>query len=88
MANSAAPSNGTGYFDYSALTGGGPWGVIIGDESGGYNDHWRANWGNGYFGTTAVSSANADGAGIGAFEYTVPTGFYALCTKNIYTYGG
>lgn len=86
--NSADPSNGTGYFDYSALTGGGPWGVIIGDESGGYNDHWRANWGNGYFGTTAVSSANADGAGIGAFEYTVPTGFYALCTKNIYTYGG
>ena len=86
--NSADPSAGSGYFDYSALTGGGPWGVLIGDESGSYNDEWMANWGNGYFGTTAVSSANADGAGIGAFEYAVPTGFYALCTKNIYNYGG
>jgi len=46
------------------------------------------NFGNGYFGTTAVSSANADDAGIGAFEYEPPTGFYALCTKNIKAYGG
>ena len=45
------------------------------------------NFGNGYFGTTAVSTAEADGAGIGAFEYAPPTGFYALCTKNIKTYG-
>ena len=46
------------------------------------------NFGNGYFGTTAVTSAVADGAGIGAFEYTPPTGFYALCTKNLKAYGG
>jgi len=45
------------------------------------------NFGNGYFGTTAVSSANADGAGLGLFEYAPPTGFYSLCTKNINTYG-
>ena len=86
--NSADPSAGSGYFDYSALTGGGQWGVLIGDESGSYNDEWMTNWGNGYFGITAVTSANADAAGYGAFEYPVPTGFYALCTKNIYTYGG
>ena len=46
------------------------------------------NFGNGYFGTTAVTSAEADGAGIGAFEYAPPTGYYALCTKNIKAYGG
>ena len=49
---------------------------------------WFANFGNGYFATTAVSSANADDAGIGAFEYDVPAGYYALCTKNIKAYGG
>ena len=49
---------------------------------------FHANFGNGYFGTTAVSSTNADDAGIGSFEYDVPTGFYALCTKNIKAYGG
>jgi len=51
------------------------------------NSSISANFGNGYFGTTAVSSANSDGGGIGLFEYAVPSGFYALCTKNINTYG-
>jgi hypothetical protein len=46
-----------------------------------------ANFGNGYFGTTAISSAENDDAGYGKFEYDVPAGFYALCTKNINTYG-
>ena len=47
----------------------------------------NANFGSGFFGTTAVASANADGNGIGAFEYAVPTGYYALCTKNIKEFG-
>jgi hypothetical protein len=42
-----------------------------------------ANFGNGYFGTTAVSSAQNPDDGIGIFEYTVPTGYKALCTKSI-----
>jgi len=46
------------------------------------------NFGNGYFGTTAVTSAQADDAGIGAMEYDVPAGYYCLCTKNIKAYGG
>ena len=49
---------------------------------------WSANFGNGYFGTTAVTSGNADADGYGSFEYTVPTGYYALCTKNLASYGG
>ena len=47
-----------------------------------------ANYGNGYFGTTDVTSAVADGDGIGRFEYAPPTGYYTLCTKNIKAYGG
>ena len=49
---------------------------------------FQYNFGSGYFGTTAVASANADGNGIGAFEYAVPTGYYAVCTKNIKEFGG
>jgi hypothetical protein len=43
----------------------------------------NANFGNGYFGTTAVSSAENPDDGIGIFEYEVPTGYKALCTKSI-----
>ena len=49
--------------------------------------HFHANFGSGFFGTTAVASANADANGFGAFEYTVPSGYYALCTKNIKEFG-
>ena len=41
------------------------------------------NFGNGYFGTTAVSSAGTNASGIGIFEYDVPAGFTALCTKGL-----
>ena len=46
----------------------------------------QANFGNGYFGTTAISSAGSNGNG-SLFEYDVPSGYYALNTKNINTYG-
>jgi hypothetical protein len=46
-----------------------------------YTTNW--NFGNGYFGTTAVSSAQNPDDGIGIFEYDVPTGYRALCTKSI-----
>ena len=42
-----------------------------------------ANFGNGYFGTTAVSSAGTNASGNGIFEYDVPTGFTALSTKGL-----
>jgi len=41
------------------------------------------NFGNGYFGTTAVSSAGSNASGNGIFEYDVPTGFTALSTKGL-----
>ena len=43
----------------------------------------QVNFGNGYFGTTAVSSAQNPDDGIGIFEYDVPAGYRALCTKSI-----
>ena len=44
---------------------------------------WNYNFGNGYFGTTAVSSAGTNASGIGIFEYDVPTGYTALSTKGL-----
>jgi len=44
---------------------------------------YSANFGNGYFGTTAVSSAGTNASGNGIFEYDVPTGYTALSTKGL-----
>ena len=43
----------------------------------------KMNFGNGYFGTTAVTSAQNPDDGIGIFEYDVPAGYRALCTKSL-----
>ena len=43
----------------------------------------QVNFGNGYFGTTAVSSAGTNASGNGIFEYDVPTGYTALSTKGL-----
>jgi hypothetical protein len=44
---------------------------------------YSANFGNGYFGTTAISSEGTNASGIGKFEYDVPTGYTALSTKGL-----
>ena len=44
----------------------------------------QANFGNPIF---SISSGNSDGNGYGNFEYAVPSGYYALCTKNLAEFG-
>ena len=46
-------------------------------------EQYSFNFGNGYFGTTAVSSAGTNASGNGVFEYDVPTGYTALSTKGL-----
>ena len=43
------------------------------------------NFGNGYFGTTQISTEGTNASGNGKFEYDVPTGYTALCTKGLNT---
>ena len=43
------------------------------------------NFGNPSF---TISSGNADANDHGNFEYEVPSGYFALCTKNLAEYGG
>ena len=45
---------------------------------------WQVNFGNPAF---SISSGNSDGNGYGNFEYAVPSGYYALNTKNLAQYG-
>jgi hypothetical protein len=47
------------------------------------NNNAMFNFGNGYFGTTAVSSAGTNASDNGIFEYDVPTGYTALSTKGL-----
>ncbi len=56
------------------------------DGTGSDITKWECNFGEGRFGTTAISSAGSNGNGY-LFEYDVPTGYYALNTKNLNTYG-
>jgi len=51
-------------------------------SSGRYGRYYW-NFGNGYFATTAVSSAGTNASGNGIFEYDVPTGYTALSTKGL-----
>ena len=55
----------------------------VGDGSGGSSSGSECNFGNGYFGTTAVSSAGTNASGNGIFEFDCPTGYTALSTKGL-----
>ena len=57
------------------------WGFVATTGSGSSTSSW--NFGNGFYGTTSVSSAQNPDDGIGIFEYDVPAGYRALCTKSI-----
>jgi len=64
-------------------TNGGAYFFCGADLTGANNTRLQANFGNGYFGTTAVSSAGTNASNIGIFEYDVPTGYTALSTKGL-----
>ena len=56
------------------------WGAFSSEYNQG---KYSYNFGNGYFGTTAVSSAGTNASNNGIFEYDVPTGYTALSTKGL-----
>jgi len=57
-----------------------------GDAGNTANAKWSANFGNGYFGTTAVSSAGTNTSGqVGIFEYNMPSNSKVLSTKGLNT---
>jgi hypothetical protein len=81
-------SNGVWFGSGNPVTGANPTADILTSGTWGgilryLSSKWECNFGNGYFGTTAVSSAGTNASGIGIFEYDVPTGYTALSTKGL-----
>jgi len=69
-----------GSYDYSSLN----W-VDHFFAGGNYvSSTYLANFGQeGTFAGATTAGGNSDGSGIGNFKYSVPTGYKALCTKNL-----
>ena len=81
--NSGDPTSGatgTGAID---ITDGYNYCFQIEDYASSGNRSMETNFGNGYFGTTAISSEGTNASSIGKFEYDVPTGYTALSTKGL-----
>jgi hypothetical protein len=53
-------------------------------ETGNPASTMQHNYGNAPF---SISSSNSDSEGHGSFEFAVPSGYFALCTKNLAEYG-
>jgi len=84
---SGANKTGAIVTDTTHILNGSPMCVYFGHYAGASDvSNVSFNFGNGYFGTTAITSAGSNGNG-SLFEYDVPSGYYALNTKNINTYG-
>jgi len=67
------PSSSTGVFHFATL-----------DTSSSGTSKVTANFGSPAF---SISSGNSDANGHGNFEYAVPSGYFALCTKNLAEFG-
>ena len=74
-------STGTGAIDLPDSTDGYVFAVSY--DSGG---QWVVNFGG--FTTMSISSSASDANSFGTFEYAPPTGYLALCTKNLASDGG
>jgi len=85
--NSGDPTSagtGTGGVATSYLTANETYTVVANIRSG-----TTISWNFGNPPTTfSISSGNADADGYGNFEYAPPSGYFALCTKNLAEYGG
>ena len=88
--NSGNPSTGANGITTTAssLTDTGFWLAAVGDEiSSGTSSQYTLNFGNGYFGTTAVTTNSGNGyagaEGSSIFNYQPPTGYSALSTKGL-----
>ena len=83
--NSGDPTSGaskTGSLDASGMEAGAEY--IPAASSQDTNSRAHLNFGqDGTFGGRTTAGGNTDGNGIGNFKYSVPSGYLALCTRNL-----
>ena len=89
--NSGDPTSGssktggvTGATSYNPFDDGPPIFFFVSDFSAAGVGECLCNFGNPPY---SISSGNSDANGHGNFEYSVPSGYYALNTSNLNTYG-
>ena len=80
--NSADPANGTNPINLSINAG-----EFYFAWTCAYNNLSVMKFNFGGYTSAAISSGNSDANGYGTFEYAPPSGYYALCTKNLAEYG-
>lgn len=84
--NSGVPTSGatgTGAISISATPASGLYFFAVGDAGSAHNVTMQCNFGNPPYSANSYT----DGAGYGNFSYAVPSGYYALCTKNLANFG-
>ena len=87
--SSGNPSTNTGGFDWdSNVTDMAIGDLLIPVTRAMYTGPGTTYYNFGGYTALAITSEASDGNGYGTFEYAPPTGFYALCTKNLAKYGG
>ena len=82
--NSGDPASGSSGTGGASFTTGDFMLPLATDNSSGSAGNHQYNFGNP---PHSISSGNSDANGYGNFEYAVPSGYYALCTKNLAEYG-
>ena len=82
--NSGDPTSGSTGTGAVSLTTGKTYYFACSDASLGNTHKYQLNCGSPAF---SISSGNSDANGFGNFEYSVPSGYYALNTTNLNTYG-
>ena len=85
--NSGNPATGANPVTWYTQRDNGPnWTDVITMGITGYtNTYHRCNFGG--YSSVVPSSPQSDADGYGTFEYAPPSGYYALCTKNLEEYG-
>ena len=79
-------STGTGAVSITAVgsTQNGHYFFAVGDYSNAYSTNFFWNFGQeGTFAGNTTAGGNSDSNGVGNFKYSVPSGYLALCTKNL-----
>jgi hypothetical protein len=82
--NGTAQNSGTAIDISSYTPKTGFWHPAFNYDDGSNSGVFEINFGSPSF---SISSGNADGNGYGNFEYSVPSGYYALNTKNLSEFG-
>ena len=81
--NSGNPGSNSNGYSIDATPFSGDYYPSVGDF-GNNNVTWNVNFGqDGTFAGNTSAGGNSDGEGIGNFKYSVPSGFKALCSKNL-----